>query len=536
MPRIPYNPSETPYQAQRQPRVNPFGIRRGIAINASADADLANASQNVVNLGMQLRQDKVEEDNFADMQRFEAVATDAEIKMNGEVDKIQVADGVDYMEEAQSSSEGYLSTLREWVATPGNVRHNQKQAEYNQQIAAMELKLKGQVASGNMEFEQKRNIGAGKKGIENGIRLNQPESIERGVMSLHLAKARGYESADEAQIMYERHAQSAKQSADKRTLENADALLINGDTEGFKEAVDSTELLTLNEKSALKKQKISSNEYSKLKLLAQEAEEEGLGALDTVQKQTEGFKHWDNSKGHQASIKQQINAVRKRIERGQGRNMSLHMKLAAKGEFDAALFDEQAAKDNAEGLGVETVDQFRKTLIASVEAWNKEEDTKKIIDQVKTQKDYKEIDDKITAGLLSPGRFHVGKMLSDIEDENFHPSVAAELVGDVFRAADAKYQESDEVGTSIFTFMGGREVTDGEKRMLQNYTKTWGQYVDLAGVPDDLRKDFEVGIDVIREAFEDGDNVDAENVKSKVMRPILKSIIEYEKYGTRYDR
>jgi len=530
MPRIPYNPTERPYRPQRQPRVNSAGIRRGIAQNAAANSDLANAAQNVVNLGMALRQDKVEGDNFADMQRFESVATDAEIQMNKEIEKIPVADGVNYIEEAQGATEAYLSTLRDWVSAPGNVRHKQKQAEYSAKIADIENKLKIRVAEGNQEFQTKRNIGAGKRGIETGIQLNQPDAIERGVMSLHLAKVRGYESADEAQMMYEKHVRSAKEIADKETLTAAENRLHEGDYKGFKEMVDSMELPSQEKKQEIKREKMATHSYNSSLLTL-----DGLETLTDIKEFSENPEKFANIKGmsenHKTTVKLRANGRIRRIERSQARNRESLAREAAKGNFDAGLFDSLAVNDTEEGLGVEDVETFRKTLVDAAEAWSKEEDTKKIIKQVKGQEDYKNVADKISAGLLEPENFDVKDMLKEIETEDFHPAVKAELAADALRIADVKYEESDEYDANWLWGLGGREVSQEEKSLLVEYTEKWKEIVEDFGAPDGLHKDYNEGIKMIRKAYDNSETLKFDELRVKALKPVVKRMIEYEKYG-----
>lgn len=530
MARVPYNPTEVPYQGQPRTQVDASGIRRGIAVNASANRDLANAAQDTINLGMALRQDRVEENNFADRQRFEAMATDAEIKMNNEIEAIPVADGVDYMEEAQSATDSYLSTLREWVAAPGNVRHRQKQKEYSDLITGMEIKLKGKVAAGNMAYEKKRNIGAGRRGIETGIRLNQPEAIERGVMSLHLAKVKGYESADEAQMMYERHVRSAKENSDRETLVAAENMLHEGNYDGFKEAVDSLELPSQEKKRAIKREAMATHSYNSALLAL-----DGLESLTDIKKFAENPEELASVKGmsenHRTTVKLRANGRIRQIERAQSRNRESLARDAAKGEFDAGLFDSMSVDDTENGLGIENVDEFRKTLVESSRAWVEQENVKSIIKQVKTQEDYKEIADEIAAGLLVPEDFDVKGMLREIEREDFHPAVKSELVAEVLRVADVQFQETDEYDANWLWGFGGREVTDDEKDVLVEYTDTWKELVEAAGVPDDLHKDYNYGVKMIRRAFGD-ENVDVDEIKHQAIKPVIKSIIEYEKYGT----
>ena len=518
MARVPYNRTEAPYQKQPGSRVDASGIRRGIAVNASANRDLANAAQNVINLGMALRQDKVEEDNFADRQRFESMATDAEIKMNSEIEAIPIADGVDYMEEAQSATDGYLSALREWVEAPGNVRHRQKQTEYSDLITGMEIKLKEKVAAGNMEYQKKRNVGAGKRGIETGIRLNQPEAIERGVMSLHLAKVRGYESADEAQMMYEKHVQSAKKIADNETLVAAENMLHEGNYDGFKEAVDSLELPSQEKKQAIKREKMATHSYNSALLTL-----DGLESLTDIKEFAENPEKFSSVKGmsenHKTTARLRANGRIRRIARAQSRNRESLARDASKGEFDAGLFDSMSVDDTENGLGVEDIEDFRKTLVESAQAWAEEENVKSIIKQVKTQEDYKEVADEIAAGLLVPEGFDVKGTLKDIEREDFHPAVKSELVAEVLRIADVQYQESDEYDANWLWGFGGREVTDEEKNTLIEYTEKWKELVEAAGVPDGLHKDYHDGVKMIRKAFED-ESVDRNQIYQKVIRPL----------------
>jgi len=529
MPRIPYDPTKYGPRAQRQGRVDASGAIRAIGQEAAANRELAGAAQNAVNLGMALRQDKIEEDTFADQQRFESVATEAELDLNKRLESIQVADGVNYRAEAESATENYLGQLRDWVDA-GNITHKQKEDLFRRRIAEMETKLKERVGEGEMQFQRQRNIGAGKRGIETGIRLNDPEAIERGVMSLHLAMARGYVSEDEADMMYEKHVRSAKGEADKRTMTTAENLLAEGDVKGFREKVDALELPTQDEKKKIKREHLSSHAYNSAALAVQEAE--GLEDLDSVESMIENSK--DLTAGNRPVLMRSVNAQRRRIERAQIANERDLLSAFADGEGDWSEFQRRASLDTAEGLTADAEQVLRPVLESLEDEYQASRQLERDQDKVA----YRSMLDTLAAerfGETSTGRIDKNtpegeeitkkrrakydELLEQIDNLAVGTRAKAKLLDEWLQVRATDLIEPGKEDPSAAWF-NARELSSPEKRIRGEVVNSYRRLLESGDVPEGFGQAVEADDMRIAEFFEQNENPTLEQLK-KLRQDVL---------------
>lgn len=553
MPRVPYNPTQVVAPRQNQPRINNSGSIAAIGNESAAKSQMIQSFQGAINTGMDLRQDKIERDTFADAQRFESVASQAEMNMNQKLDAIQVADGVDFQAESEAIREEYITTLQDWVESPGNVRHKQKKSNFTSQVNGIKEQAKLMMLERGDQYQKQVNIGAGKRGIETGIMANDPDAIERGVMTMHLEKVRGYVSADEAGMMYEKHVTSAKKLADQRTMTVAENLLAQGDSKGFREAVDSMELPTIEEKKKIKREKASTYAYNSARV--------ALDELENLQDLTEFAKDPEKLGGykgltanHKTTLKVMANGKIRRIERAQKRNAQSFLSDAARGKFDPESFNERAVFDTEEGLPQGQLEELQQDIQKSLEAYEKGESFKVLEKEAMKDDDYVELLNKLSAATFRPETLDLDKTLKDIRRLKVGDPIKADRLSQAFGiAAEKQRTQPDEDESWFAAFMrrgfyeskSDREKAEASKPSqaeLDSFEAVYTQFqksVEVLGAWNGLNDEVKrVQKDVIRLHETNPDMTIQEQIEKLkiIMEPIKEKIMEREKYGTTMDR
>lgn len=547
MPRVPYNPAQAVAPAQSQPRIDNSGVIQAIGLESQAKSRMIQSFQGAIDAGMALRQDKIERDTFADQQRFESVATQAEQTMNQKLDSIEIADGVDFQSEAESIRKEYVATLQDWVQAPGNVRHKQKAAIFTSQINAVENASRIEIANRNNQYQSQLNIGAGKRGIETGIQANDPGAIERGVMTLHLEKVRGYESADEASMMYDRHLVSAKKMADERTMTVAENLLADGNYKGFSEAIDAMELPTVEEKKQIKREKASTYAYNSARLTL-----DGLENLQDLKSFASDPEKIGDYKGltanHRATLQVMANGKIRQIERAQKRNAESFLRSAAKGEFDPESFDEMAVLDNEDGLPQDQIVEIQNDIQKALRSYEKEQAYDVLEKEAKKDEKYVKTLNELSASMFRPEDFDLNQTLKKIRKLEVGDPIKADLLSKAFGVSADKQAmrvPQDYDGKDIVPFLGiyrrltgktTEQITQPEIDTLREsyllFQDSVEQMGNWEGINDEVNR-VQKEIKTFFDRNMSPNEKEIEEAQIRILKPLVKKMIEHEKYSIR---
>lgn len=500
--RIPYDPSKmTPGVIQR-PRVNAAAAVAELGSEARTYGAIAQLGQQFTAIGVDAAQAKRDKETRAAMGAFDAELQRAATRASIELGNIPKADGVDFQAQADDIYTRHFDALQDWINAPGNVPHSNEVEHFQTRLRMAGEQARGEMLKYENRYKKELAIDRGKRMIDTGIISGDKSMIEKGYFVRHEA---GELTQDAAEVAAEKAVLTMYQGQDKRILEDAKNRLINGDRKGFGDTIDQMHLPTEKEKAAIKRSTISALQFESFEKMVQEAE--GLQDLRELRQEALDFKQWDGSKSHLLQIEQRINAKQRRIEQAHLTNRQRFAREAAKGAFDAVAFD-GAINDTERGIGLDGVDALRSTLEASARAWIDDKEITAATAQIKSAKPYKQMADKVAAALIYPQKAKIESLLESIEDKEFHPSVASELIADVLQAAEAKYSTAEEVDTNWLWGLGGRDVSEMEKRALLEYNRQWRELIDISDdVPANLHDYYSGGVRQIRDGVDKGGNI-----------------------------
>ena len=559
MPRVPYDPTKKVIQPQGQPRVNASGAINAIGREAEANREIASS---ISGLAEGIYRDKMERDTFADRRRLDYKIQEEDDKLLAGIKAIEVKDGVDFQAEVDSLVGEFEQSLTDWVETSGNVKHGAFQREFSTRVHDVVEKAKADGRVKVDELDRARNIGAAKKAIDLGIRMGNPDQIEKGVFLMHAEKAKGVVSKDEADLMYEKHVKSMQEMQDQEDLTTAKNLLAEGDIKGFLEKVDSLQLSTEKEKQTIKREESSRAEYNRQTLVIQETNE--LELLKGLKEDISSFSRWDKTKGHKSTLAQRVNVKIDHIEREQSRNAAqFSAQISKTGEFDAELFDQMANRDDEAGLPQEGIDEFRESLIVASDAFISAQENEEFMDQLEDDETYKKISSKIVEKMLNPSRnkgFETAWVPGDhqsIDNIEDHAALAkrikkssldergkVKLYGMLLDLQSADFSNLNRVysgGTGRGGSGGGilfqrtRDITDMERSSMQRVFDGFRKSLEVRGYSDTLYQEYKSLDNQINRFYTLNPEATPEQAKAfedSVMQPLFDRMLQAH-YGIR---